>query len=187
MTKVFNLRLVNLKKRNKRRKSMDILKNLNHRLMVDSDSVGVVPGGEEYIKEVIEQSPIQLPEDYLNFLHTISGNEGVGISFLVDQDVDPDSTLTIFIWSAGHSFVKLEEFLYPIPDDEFFKKAWMIGDDVGDFVYYYAKGNEGFGLYRDEGGSLCIERAEKIADSLTDFLVKGVGIDVAITYPDEES
>jgi hypothetical protein len=47
MTKVFNLRLVNLKKRNKRRKSMDILKNLNHRLMVDSDSVGVVPGGEE--------------------------------------------------------------------------------------------------------------------------------------------
>ena len=30
---------------------MDILKNLNHRLMVDSDSVGVVPGGEEYIKE----------------------------------------------------------------------------------------------------------------------------------------
>ena len=62
----------------------------------------------------------------------------------------------------------------------------MIGNDLGDFVYYYAKGNEGFGLYRDEGGSLCIERAEKIADSLTDFLVKGVGIDVAITYPDEE-
>ncbi len=156
---------------------MDILKNLNHRLMVDS--VGVVPGGEEDIKKVIEQSPIQLPEDYLNFLHTISGNEGVGISFLVDQDVDPDSTLTIFIWSAEHSFVKLEEFLYPIPDAEFFKKAWMIGDDVG--------GKEGFGLYRDEGGSLCIERAEKIADSLTDFLVKGVGIDVAITYPDEEA
>ena len=186
MTKVFNLRHVNLKKRNKRRKSMDILKNLNHRLMVDSDSVGVVPGGDEDIKKVIEQSPIQLPEDYLNFLHTISGNEGSGISFLVDQDVDPDSTLSIFIFSASYSFEVLKEFLYPIPDDEFFKNAWMIGDDLGDFVYYYAKGNEGFGLYRDEGGSLCIERAEKIADSLTDFLVKGVGIDVAITYPDEE-
>ena len=42
---------------------MDILKNLNHRLMIDSDSVGVVPGGEKDIKEVIEESPIQLPED----------------------------------------------------------------------------------------------------------------------------
>ena len=166
---------------------MDILKNLNHRLMVDSDSVGVVSGGDEDIKKVIEQSPIQLPEDYLNFLHTISGNEGHGISFLVDQDVDPDSTLSIFIFSASYSFEVLKEFLYPIPDDEFFKNAWMIGNDLGDFVYYYAKGNEGFGLYRDEGGSLCIERAEKIADSLTDFLIKGVGIDVAITYPDEES
>ena len=28
---------------------------------------------------------------------------------------------------------------------------------------------------------LCIEDADKIADSLTDFLVKGIGIDVAIT------
>ena len=166
---------------------MDILKKLNHRLMIDLDSVRIVPGGEEDIEEVIEQSPIQLPEDYLKFLHTISGNEKNGIAFLVDQDVDPDSTLTIFIWSASYSLDKLDELSEAIPEDEFFDNAWMIGDDLGDFVYYYAKGNEGFGLYRDEGGSLCIERAEKIADSLTDFLVKGVGIDVAITYPDEES
>ena len=68
---------------------MDILKNLNHRLMVDSDSVGVVSGGDEDIKKVIEQSPIQLPEDYLNFLHTISGNEKNGIAFWVDKSIDP--------------------------------------------------------------------------------------------------
>lgn len=160
---------------------MDILKNLNHRLTLNSK--GVVPGGEKDIKEVIEESPIQLPEDYLNFLHMISGNKKNGISFLVDQDVAPDSTLTIFIWSARVSLEKLEEFLDPFPDDEFFDNAWMIGDDLGDFVYYYAVGKEGFGLYRDEAGILCIERADKIADSLTDLLVKGVGIDVAITYP----
>lgn len=160
---------------------MDILKNLNHRLTLDSK--GIVPGGEEDIKEVIEESPIQLPEDYLNFLHMISGNEKNGISFLVDQDIDPKSTLTISIWSAGFSLEKLEEFLDPFPDDEFFDNAWMIGDDVGDFVYYYAEGKEGFGLYRDEAGILCIESADKIADSLTDLLVNGVGIDVAITYP----
>ena len=177
--KVLNLSLVNLKKRNKGRKSMDILKNLNSRLTISS--VGIVPGGEEDIKEIIEESPIQLPEDYLNFLHIISGNEKNGISFLVDQDVDPDSTLTIFIWSASYSLDKLDELSEAIPEDEFFDNAWMIGDDLGDFVYYYAEGKEGFGLYRDEAGILCIEKAEKIA--LTDFLVKGIGIDVAITYP----
>lgn len=179
--KVLNLSLVNLKKRNKGRKSMDILKNLNSRLTISS--VGIVPGGEEDIKEIIEESPIQLPEDYLNFLHIISGNEKNGISFLVDQDVDPDSTLTIFIWSASYSLDKLDELSEAIPEDEFFDNAWMIGDDLGDFVYYYAEGKEEFGLYRDEAGILCIEKAEKIADSLTDFLVKGIGIDVAITYP----
>ena len=162
---------------------MDILKNLNYRLMIDSDSVGVVPGGEEYIKEVIEQSPIQLPEDYLTFLHIISGNEGSGISFSVDKSVKPNSTLTIFIWSASYSLDKLDELSEAIPDNEFFDNAWMIGDDLGDFVYYYAEGKEGFGLYRDKAGILCIEKAEKIADSLTDLLVKGVGIDTAITYP----
>ncbi len=161
---------------------MDILKNLNSRLTIDSDLVEIVPGGEEDIKEVIEQSPIQLPEDYLTFLHAISGNEGSGISFLVDQDIDPDSTLSISIWSARISLEELEELSEPIPDDEFFDKAWMIGDDLGDFVYYYAEGKEGFGLYRDEAGILCIEKADKIADSLTDLLVKGVGIDVAIDY-----
>ena len=184
MTKVLNLSLVNLKKRNKGRKSMDILKNLNSRLKIDS--VGMLPGGEEDIKEVIKESPIQLPEDYLTFLHVMSGNEGPGISFSVDKSVKPNSTLTIFIWSASYSLDKLDELSEAIPEDEFFDNAWMIGDDVGDFVYYYAEGKEGFGLYRDEAGILCIEKAEKIADSLTDFLVKGVGIDVAITYPDEE-
>ena len=102
---------------------------------------------------------------------------------MVDQDVDPDSTLTIFIWSASYSLDKLDELSEAIPEDEFFDNAWMIGDDLGDFVYYYAEGKDGFGLYRDEAGILCIEKAEKIADSLTDFLVKGIGIDVALTYP----
>lgn len=59
----------------------------------------------------------------------------------------------------------------------------MIGDDLGDFVYYYAEGKQGFGLYRDEAGILYIEKADKIADSLTDLLINGVEIDVAITYP----
>ena len=66
MTKVLNLSLVNLKKRNKGRKSMDILKNLNSRLTISS--VGIAPGGEEDVKEIVEESPIQLPESISVFL-----------------------------------------------------------------------------------------------------------------------
>ena len=74
------------------------------------------------------------------------------------ESVKPNSTLTIFIWSASYSLDKLDELSEAIPDDEFFDNAWMIGDDLGDFVYYYAKGNEGFGLYRDEGAYVLKER-----------------------------
>ena len=57
-----------------------------------------------------------------------------------------------------------------------------IGGDVGDLVYCYGKGKDGVGIYRTEEGSLCLdEMADKIADTLTDFLVKGVGIDTALT------
>ena len=48
------------------------------------------------LSEIIEESPIQLPEDYLNFLHIISGNEKNGISFLVDQDVDSSDNTNSF-------------------------------------------------------------------------------------------
>lgn len=59
--------------------------------------------------------------------------------------------------------------------------TWMIGDDVGDLIYFYGEGNGGFGIYRAEAGALDINDSDKIADSLTEFLVEGVGIDVAIT------
>lgn len=53
---------------------------------------------------------------------------------------------------------------------------------MGDLVYCYGKGKEGFGIYRTEDSSLCFDdMTDKIADTLTDFLVRGVGIDVSIT------
>lgn len=152
---------------------MDILKNLHHRLTLEEETVCY--GGEENINKVISESPIKLPEDYIEFLRSISGEDNPGIAFLVDNEGSE-----ICIWSAGFSLEKRKEFRHPFFAD-LLERAWIIGCDLGDLVYFYGEGKDGFGLYRDEDSSLCFEDAEKIADSLTDFLVKGVGIDVAIT------
>ena len=42
------------------------------------------------------------------------------------------------------------------------------------------EGKEGFGLYVADAGALSLDDADKIADSLTDLLVHGVGIDTAV-------
>jgi len=61
------------------------------------------------------------------------------------------------------------------------KCAWLIGDDVGDLMYFYGEGDEGFGIYKAEAGALDISDSSKIADSLTDLLVNGVGLDILFT------
>jgi len=151
---------------------MDIISNLNERLTIVKDRV--CHGGEDKIKKVLIESPVKLPDDYIELLRIISGDENSGISFQVD-----DGGLEIFIWSAKLALEKRNrEFNYP-----FYKKfmscTWMLGDDVGDLIYFYGEGNEGFGIYRGEAGGLDYNDADKIADSLTEFLVNGVGIDIA--------
>lgn len=158
---------------------MDILKNLNPRLTLKADEV--IPGGEEDIKKVLSESKIQLPEDYIEFLKQISGGE-FGVSFQVDNDCQE-----IWIWSAGFALEKRDEFYAPFLGeasylDDVFQNAWFIGDDVGDLVYCYGKGKDGIGIYRTTAGVLEYdEMTDKIADTLTDLLVKGVGIDAALT------
>lgn len=152
---------------------MNIIKNINKRLTYDKSEI--CAGGEKDIEEIMRVSPISLPEDYIEFLKQISGEGSYGPEFEVDGDGP-----SIWIWSAEMALEKLEEFDLP-SDDEFISKVWMFGNDLGDLVYFFGEGKDGFGLYRTEDGTLDIESAEKIADTLTDFLVNGVGIDVATT------
>lgn len=42
--------------------------------------------------------------------------------------------------------------------------------DLGDLVYFYGEGKEGFVLYRGDVGGLGFEYVKKIADTLTLFL-----------------
>lgn len=152
---------------------MDIIKNLNYRLSYDEEDI--CHGGEEKIRKVLNASPVQLPEDYIEFLKFISGDKNYGISLFVDE-----GNLEIVIYSAEMALVKREEFNFP-STKEFMERAWLLGDDLGGLVYFYGEGRDGFGIYRGSAGGLNYEYAKKIADSLTEFLVNGVGIDIAIT------
>lgn len=160
---------------------MDILENLNERIQYIDEEFCY--GGEDVVKQVAETSPIQLPEDYIEFLVSISGQvndleENLGIEFEIKVE---DYTLSLWIFSAQHAIETYKEYkIYSAPIyDDIIDQIWLIGNDLGDLLYFYGKGKDGFGLYVAEAGSLGFEHADKIADTLTDFLVKGIGIDTA--------
>lgn len=150
---------------------MNILKNINKKLVFAEDEI--FAGGENDIEEVIRLSPVALPEDYIEFLKQISGEDSYGPEFEVE-----DEGVSIWIWSANMALEKLEELNQPI-NHEFLNNAWLFGNDLGDLVYFFGTGKDGFGLYRTSEGCLDIENAVKISDTLTEFLVNGVGIDIA--------
>lgn len=152
---------------------MNIIENINKKLIFDKDEI--CSGGENDIKEIIRVSPVPLPEDYIEFLEQISGENSYGPEFEVE-----DEGASIWIWSAGMALEKLKEFNQPF-NREFIQNVWLFGNDLGDLVYFLGTGKDGFGLYRTSAGWLSIENAEKISDTLTDFLVNGVGIEIATT------
>ncbi len=153
-------------------KDMDIFENINERLIFDEGEI--CAGGGKDIEKIIRISPVTLPKDYIEFLKQISGEGSYGPEFKLK-----DKGVSIWIWSAQMALEKKEEFDEPF-NQEFNSKAWMFGSDLGDLVYFFGEGKDGFGLYRTED-SLDFERADKISDTLTDFLVKGIGIDIATT------
>ncbi|MCI8945894.1 MAG: SMI1/KNR4 family protein [Lachnospiraceae bacterium] len=150
---------------------MNIIGNINKKLIFDEDEI--CAGGENDIEEVIRVTPVPLPEDYIEFLKQISGEDSYGPEFEVE-----DEGLSIWIWSAKMALEKSEELNRP-SNQKFMSNAWLFGNDLGDLVYFFGTGKDGFGLYRTSAGCLDLENAEKISDTLTDFLVHGVGIDIA--------
>jgi len=154
-------------------KDMNIIENINKRLIFDESEI--CAGGENDIEEIMRVSPIPLPKDYIEFLKQVSGEDSYGPEFEIDG-----GGLSIWIWSAKMALEKRKEFDWPF-NQKFISKAWIFGNDLGDLVYFFAEGKEGFGLYRTSAGTLGLEWADKISDTLTDFLVNGVGIDIATT------
>lgn len=160
---------------------MHILENLNERIQIVDGNPCY--GGEDVVRQVVETSPIPLPEDYIEFLKSFSGKtsdeeENFGPEFGVKVQ---DGIRSLWIFSAQQALEKYREYkIYSAPIyDEIIDRIWLIGNDLGDLLYFYGNGKDGFGLYVAEDGALCFEDADKIADTLTDFFVKGVGIDTA--------
>ena len=160
----------------KKGEQVSIIDNINKQLKFDKDEV--YPGGKEIIKQIVEKAPIQLPADYYEFLSCISGTGNIGsIEFEIESDDEDIGNIPICLWSANRALSMQNEFAHSMKEN-FISKVWFIGDDLGDMVYFYGFGNDGFGVYFVEAGSLGFEYAYKIADTLTDFLVNGAGIDV---------
>ena len=150
---------------------MNIIDNINKKLVFDRDEI--CAGGENDIEEIIHVSPVTLPKDYIEFLKQVSGKDSYGSEFEVE-----DEGVSIWIWSAKMALEILEEFNQTFNQD-FISNAWLFGNDLGDLVYFFGTGKDGFGLYRTSAGWLGFENVEKISDTLTDFLVNGIGIDIA--------
>ena len=147
---------------------MDIISNLNERLRVIDRRDEVV---EEHIKKIVERSPIKLPDDYIDFLKEICC-DNTAVSF----EVDGEGELVIWSARAAYECVTLD-YGEPVYED-FVSCTWVIGDDLGECIYFYGEGKEGFGIYKTDKGVMDIDDSEKIADSLTDLLVNGVGLDI---------
>lgn len=155
---------------------MNILENLNDRLSFDKEEL--CPGGEKDIETVLKVSPVALPDDYIDFLKELGSSS---IELMVKDD-DPDSTLSIHMYSARSALEHRDDWKHENQNvqEKFFSKVWIFGDDVGDLIYFFGHGPEGFGLYMTELGVCDLKFSHKMADTLTDFLVNGIGIDVAM-------
>ena len=101
----------------------------------DKDEISA--GGKEDIEEIVRVSPVDLPEDYLEFLKQISGEDSFGPEFELKDD-----GASIWIRSAGMALEKFEEFNEPFNKD-FLEKAWLFGNDLGDSVYFFGTGKNG--------------------------------------------
>lgn len=151
--------------------AMRIIDKLHSDLSIGEGEM--INGGEAFIEELMGMSPINLPDDYLDFLTDISGTkEYSGMGFEIK-----DTSIEIVIWTAKWSIsTNQSSYLKGLPN------AWLIGDDIGDMVFFYGMGEEGIGIYMTDAGALFYSSAEKIADSLTDFLVNGTGIEMIKSY-----
>ena len=109
--------------------------------------------------------------------NTDDGNVGLELGIKIK-----DNIYSMQIYSAQQALKMRPEYeeIYSYTDSNgIIDQIWLIGNDLGDLHYFYGQGKEGFGLYVAEDSAIYFENADKIADTLTDFLVKGIGFNTA--------
>ena len=149
---------------------MKILENLNERLCIYEEE-GDINNEEEYrgateqeIKDLEQYAGFKLPEDYIEFL-----KDSMNIAITSKDKGHP----VIAFWDV-ENIMKQREWYSFLEEEEYKGTTLIIGDDIGDYFLMYQFGEEGFGLYcEDAGGGL----NTKIAETLTELLVEGKGLD----------
>lgn len=132
--------------------------NLNNKYRLDHYKPASSLDDIAELKNSLQRNVI--PSDYIMF-----------VSQLTEAEILVSGDSYIRIWGAlGCIEMNIEYNVQKyIPD------AIAIGDDEGGKAIIYAKGSEGFGLYKVGFGDLDIDSAEFISPSLTDLLIYGNG------------
>lgn len=142
---------------------LGILNKLNERLSFYDKQEDYDKATSEDIQDLINFSKIELPDDYVKFL-----GEVMGVAFVIDD-------------YPTFEFLNVRDILQQDINYPFLKtklpNILVIGTDLGDYLLFYGYGQEGFGIYACEAGSLSYENSTKISDTITDFIVDGVGFD----------
>lgn len=139
---------------------MSIIDNINGSFAIVAKQL---PSNITEIDKLKSVSAIDVPSDYLLLVTEAS-----------DVEVDIGDGLYIRIWGASGCVDMNVE--YSIQD--YIPKSLAIGDDEGGGAIIYMFGLNGFGIYYNRFADLDINEAVKIAPSLTDFLVNGIGVNV---------
>ena len=117
------------------------------------------------IRKLKDFSPVQIPEEYFEIIRRKT-----------EIEINIKDTNYIRIWSADSS-IEMNTAYYIL---KYIPYSIAIGDDEGEYVFLYANGKEGFGLYIVEFGDLDVDEMKYISKSLKDLLLNGVGVDILV-------
>lgn len=118
---------------------------------------------EEAIEEIIRVSTILIPEDYIELL-----KEATDIQITIENSKD------IMIWGVDRCI----EMNVAYEIQQYIPMSLAIGDDGFGNALIYTTGQSGFGLYVIPFNDLDIDELQYVAVSLSDLLIKNVGIDI---------
>jgi len=141
---------------------MNILDNISSMYSIEAKQI---PSKEEEIKELQDFSIIDVPIEYIDIIRVAS-----------EIEINIGNKMYIRIWGAS-GCIEMNE-AYEI--QKYLPNSIAIGDDEGGGALIYLQGKDGFGIYYNRFADLDIEEAVKIAPSLTELLVKNVGVNILI-------
>lgn len=139
---------------------MSILQELSNKYRIDASKPA---SSDEEIKNLVEFSDINIPEDFLEVIRD-----------LTEVEINVDGEKYIRIWGAD-GCIDMNE-AYSIQDN--IPNSLAIADDEGGNALIYATGDQGFGIYLIAFNDLDIDELQYVSGSLSELLKDNVGIDV---------